>query len=63
MENKDNIMYLKEYKLNYTLSTIPKNLDVNQNMEKWYVCENPLNESILIPSQYKSLQKNIGQHF
>ena len=32
MENKDNIMYLKEYKLNYTLSTIPKNLDVKDKI-------------------------------
>ena len=40
-----------------------KNLDINQKMEKSCMCENSLDENILIPSQYKSLQKNIGQHF
>ena len=42
---------------------VPKNLDTNQKIEKCCVCENSLDENILIPSQYKSLQKNIGQHF
>ena len=42
---------------------VPKYLDVNQKMEKSRMCENSLDENILIPSQYKSLQKNIGQHF
>ena len=42
---------------------VPKYLDVNQKMEKSRMCENSLNENILIPSQHKSLQKNIGQHF
>ena len=41
----------------------PKYLDVNQKMEKSRMCENSIDENILIPSQYKSLQKNIGQHF
>ena len=30
---------------------IPKNLDINQNMEKCCMCENPLDENVLIPSQ------------
>ena len=42
---------------------VPKSLDINQKMEKSRICENSLDENILIPSQYKSLQKNIGQHF
>ena len=42
---------------------VPKYLDVNQKMEKSRMCENSIDENILIPSQYKSLQKNIGQHF
>ena len=42
---------------------VSKNLDINQKMEKSRMCENSLDENILIPSQYKSLQKNIGQHF
>ena len=41
----------------------PKNLDINQKMENFRIYENSLDENILIPSQYKSLQKNIGQHF
>ena len=42
---------------------MPKYPDVNQKKEKYCMCENSLDENILIPSQYKSLQKNIGQHF
>ena len=30
---------------------VPKNLDINQKIEKCCVCENPLNENVLIPSQ------------
>jgi len=40
-----------------------KNLDINLKMENFRIYENSLDENILIPSQYKSLQKNIGQHF
>ena len=40
-----------------------KNLDINLKMENFRTYENSLDENILIPSQYKSLQKNIGQHF
>ena len=40
-----------------------KNLDINLKMENLRIYENSLDENILIPSQYKSLQKNIGQHF
>ena len=42
---------------------VTKSLNINQKMEKSRMCENSLDENILIPSQYKSLQKNIGQHF
>ena len=42
---------------------VPEYLDINQKMEKSRMCENSIDENILIPSQYKSLQKNIGQHF
>ena len=42
---------------------VPKNLDINQKMENFRIYEISLDENILIPSQYKSLQKNIGQHF
>ena len=30
---------------------VPKNLDINQKIEKCCVCENSLDENILIPSQ------------
>ena len=40
-----------------------KYLDINLKMENFRIYENSLDENILIPSQYKSLQKNIGQHF
>ena len=34
---------------------VPKYLDVNQKMEKSCMCENSLDENLLMPSQYKSL--------
>ena len=42
---------------------VPKNLDINQKVEKCCVCENSLDENILIPSQYKSLQKILDSIF
>ena len=31
---------------------VPKNLDINQKIEKCCICKNSLDENILIPSQY-----------
>ena len=42
---------------------MPKNLDVNQKMEKSRMCENSIDENISIPSQYKSLQKILDSIF
>ena len=42
---------------------VPRYLDVNQKMEKSRMCENSLDENILIPSQYKSLQKKYWTAF
>ena len=42
---------------------VPKCLDVNQKMEKSRMCENSIDENILIPSQYKSLQKILDSVF
>ena len=42
---------------------VPTSLDINQKMEKSRICENSLDENILIPSQYKSLQKILDSIF
>ena len=42
---------------------VPKSLDINQKMEESRICENSLDENVLIPSQYKSLQKILDSVF
>ena len=51
----DNIVFSLLFVLNLCKNKIdidvPKNLDINQKIEKCCVCENSLDENILMPSQ------------
>ena len=46
------------WKINFTnvLIDVPKYLDINQKMEKSGMCENSLDENILIPSQLQLME-------